>query len=55
MASVSAGFTSLLLPETYGASLPQTLQQAEDFGKNERIFFAGMHFYDQNIISFFKD
>ncbi|VDN52935.1 unnamed protein product [Dracunculus medinensis] len=41
MASVSAGFTSLLLPETYGASLPQTLQQAEDFGKNERIFFAG--------------
>ena len=31
--SLIAGFATLMLPETYGENLPETMQEAESFGR----------------------
>lgn len=38
--SFSAGLSTFFLPETLGAPLPQTIDDAEQFGKRIRMFAA---------------
>lgn len=39
--TLTSGFLSTLLPETLNTSMPQTMQEGEDFGKGDTCFSTG--------------